>query len=186
MTASPTPPSCSSVASCKREEEEQDEEESIFSSLGEESRFVEEAGTGSGEGGSCSVPGSIREDESRVSVSEVLVGVSASWWSGLGSLQDGTTEEEQEEEEEEEEATQREDEGSAPRSSSLLTLRRLTGVTSSSSAQTHKQRCSDMSLSYRESGRQSEKIIKHSNANTEANTEKLKQYFLDVSCVMNL
>lgn len=24
------------------------------------------------------------------------------------------------------------------------------------------------------------------NANTEANTEKLKQYFLDVSCVMNL
>lgn len=125
-----------SPASCSRDEDEENEEEddedaSIFSSLGEESRFPEEAGVGSGEGGSCSVPGSIREDESRVSVSEVLVGVSASWWSDFDSPQDGRAEEE------EVDATQSGAAASLALSSSLLTLRRFTGVAPSSSADTH-------------------------------------------------
>nr|XP_033479628.1 uncharacterized protein LOC117255128 [Epinephelus lanceolatus] len=128
----PSPASCSKEEDEENEEEE-DEDASIFSSFGEESRFPEEVGAGSGEGGSCSVPGSISEEESRVSVSEVLVGVSASWWSGFGSPQGGRAEEE-EEEEEEVEATQSGAAASTALSSSLLTLRRFTGVAPSSSA----------------------------------------------------
>lgn len=111
----------SSPASCSRDDDEEndDEDASIFS-LGEESRFPEEAGPGSGVGGSCSVPGSIREDESRVSVSEVLADVSASWDSAFGSPQGGR----------EEEAAQ----SGGGASPSLLTLRRFTGVAPSSSA----------------------------------------------------
>lgn len=125
-----------SPASCNREEEddeekdeeEEDEEEaSIFSSLGEEPGFPEEVGAGSGDGGSCSVPGSISDEESRVSVSEVLVGVSASWWSDLDSTQVGSVDEEGP-------ATQSTAAiVSLSRSSSLLNLRLLTGVASSSS-----------------------------------------------------
>lgn len=128
-----------SLASCSREDEEENEEEeeedaSIFSSLGEESRCW--AGVGSGEGGSCSVPGSISEEESRVSVSEVLAGVSASWWSAFGSQQGGRDEAE----EEEVEATQSAADAASPAlSSSLLTRRRFTGVAPSSSADTHTQ-----------------------------------------------
>lgn len=82
---------------------------------------------GSGEGGSCSVPGSISDEESRVSVSEVLVGVSASCWSGFGSLQGGRVEEEVE-------AALSWAPPSPALSSSPLTLRRFTGVAPSSSA----------------------------------------------------
>lgn len=71
----------------------------------------------SGEGGSCSVPGSMM-DESLVSLSEVLVGVSASRGSALMSPM------------------------STVCSSSLLTRRLFTGVAPSSSAGTGNSHCS--------------------------------------------
>lgn len=123
-----------SAASCSKEEEEKEEDDdeeeaSIFSSFRVESRFSEVVGVGSGEGGSCSVPGSIRE-ESLVSVSEVLVGVNASW-SDFSSLQLGRAKEE---------AATMQMEGSLTPSSSLHTLRRFTGVTPSSLAATERQK----------------------------------------------
>lgn len=122
--AKPSPASCNSEE--EEEEKDDDEDASIFSSFGDMSRFPE--GAGSGVGGSCSVPGSMSEDESRVSVSEVLVGVSASCWSGFTSLQGGREEEQS-------------GAGSPTLSSSLLTRRRLTGVAPSSSTKTHTHAC---------------------------------------------
>lgn len=118
----PSPVSCNSEQ--EEEKDDDDEDASIFSSFGDMSKFPD--GVGSGVGGSCSVPGSMSEEESRVSVSEVLVGVNASCWSGFTSLHGGREEEQS-------------DAGSPTLSSSLLIRRRLTGVAPSSSteANTH-------------------------------------------------
>lgn len=122
----PSPVSCNSEE--EEEKDDDDEDASIFSSFGDMSKFPD--GAGSGVGGSCSVPGSMSEDESRVSVSEVLVGVNASCWSGFTSLHGGRDEEQS-------------DAGSPTLSSSLLIRRRLTGVAPSSSteANTHAHWC---------------------------------------------
>lgn len=114
------------------EEDDDDVDASIFSSLAE---------VLSGEGGSCSVPGSMR-DESRVSVSDVLLGVNASAGSAFCSEQETSAEEV--------EAGQTPLTRaalvvvllllhSAGRSPSPLTRRRFTGVAPSSSTerQTH-------------------------------------------------
>lgn len=108
------------------DDEEEDDEGSIFSSLGEAL---------SGEGGSCSVPGSM-SDESRVSVSEGLAGDRGGPSPGSAFISGPGANEEVEGPAVEGPATEGMVELLVPSpgwSSPLLTRRRFTGVAPSSS-----------------------------------------------------